>query len=90
MYLKKDERPVFTMDYEGNRISRADLPPRDTRRWVARRKALVVAAVNGNLIDREEACEVYGLSDEELQSWIDSLSAHGPNGLRVTALQRYR
>lgn len=90
MFLKKDERPTFAVDHNGKRISRADLPPQDTSRWVARRKAVVVAAVNGDLIDRVEACEAYGLSDEELQGWIDSLSTHGPNALRVTALQRYR
>jgi hypothetical protein len=42
-----------------------DLPPVDTKRWVARRKAAVVAAVRSGAIGLEEACRRYGLSGEE-------------------------
>ena len=42
-----------------------DLPPADTKRWVIRRKAMVVAAVRGGLISLEEACRKYTLSVEE-------------------------
>lgn len=66
------------------------LPPAGTRRWVARRKAAVVAAVRQGVITREEACRRYELSKEELSSWQQSFEAHGVNGLRVTDLALYR
>jgi Protein of unknown function (DUF1153) len=66
------------------------LPPAGTRRWVARRKAAVVAAVRRGLINREEACRRYELSEEELSSWQRSFEAYGVNGLRVTHLRQYR
>ena len=49
--------------------SRADLPPPDTERWVARRKATVVAGVHQGLITLEEACRRYALSIEEFLAW---------------------
>jgi transposase-like protein len=66
------------------------LPPAGTRRWVARRKAAVVAAVRQGVISREEACRRYELSEEELSSWQRSFEAYGINGLRVTQLAQYR
>ncbi len=67
-----------------------DLPPSDTVRWVIRRKAELVAAIRGGLLSLEDACERYQLSEEELQSWANSLSKHGVRGLRSTRLQLYR
>jgi hypothetical protein len=84
------ERPVSVIGPDGARLTRADLPSPDTRRWVARRKAAVVAAVNGGLMTAEEACRTWDLSEEELQMWRDAVAAHGVNALRTTALQRYR
>ena len=43
-----------------------DLPPRRTKRRVARRKAALVTAVRNGAIDLEEACRRYELSEEEL------------------------
>ncbi|MEM9049236.1 MAG: DUF1153 domain-containing protein [Pseudomonadota bacterium] len=90
MYIKKQTGPVFVTGTNGELISRADLPPADTKRWVARRKAAVVAAVNGGLISEEEACERYGLSLEELNSWRNAVARHGTRALRVTAMQTFR
>ncbi|WP_316016099.1 DUF1153 domain-containing protein [Roseobacter sp. HKCCA0434] len=90
MYLKRSDRPIFVKDHAGRTIARTDLPPPDTRRWVARRKAIVVAAVDGGMITEEEACDLYALSGEELAQWRDALTRHGLNALRVTSLQRYR
>ena len=66
------------------------LPPSDTRRWVMRRKAQVVAAVRSGLLSFEEACERYTLSEEEFKSWITLLDQHGLRGLRATRMQEYR
>ncbi len=44
----------------------APLPPPNTVRWVAHRKAAVVAAVRAGKITYEEACSYYQLSEEFL------------------------
>jgi hypothetical protein len=66
------------------------LPPANTKRWVIRRKAEVVAAVRGGLLSRTDACARYGLSDEELQIWQRLVEAHGLMGLRTTRVNQYR
>jgi transposase-like protein len=67
-----------------------DLPPPNTKRWVVRRKAAVVAAVRSGAITLEDACRRYGLSEEEFLSWQRAFDAHGLPGLRTTRLQAYR
>jgi len=67
-----------------------DLPPRDTRRWVTRRKAQVVYAVQAGLITLKDACERYNLTPEEFASWQTMIKKHGLGGLRVTHLTKYR
>jgi hypothetical protein len=71
-------------------MSLDDLPPPDTKRWVIRRKAEVVAGVRSGLISLEEACERYSLSIEELLSWLRLIDSHGVRGLRATRVQDYR
>jgi Protein of unknown function (DUF1153) len=66
------------------------LPPVDTKRWVARRKAVIVDAVHRGAITLEEACRRYRLSVEEFHAWQRAIEAHGVAGLRVTRLQIYR
>lgn len=66
------------------------LPPRDTARWTARRKALVAAAVTGGEISESAACARWDLSPEELSAWIRDFSRHGVDGLRTTRVQFYR
>lgn len=67
-----------------------DLPPPDTRRWVMRRKAEVVAGVRAGLLTVEEACQRYDLSVEEFTAWQETIDRHGVHALRVTRLQDYR
>jgi Protein of unknown function (DUF1153) len=67
-----------------------ELPPRETKRWVARRKAAVVTAVCSGAIGLEEACRRYELSEEEFHAWERGIAAYGVAGLRVTRLQIYR
>ena len=66
------------------------LPPPNTKRWVIRRKAAVVAAVRTGAISIEEACRCYQLSEEEFRSWERALEIHGIAGLRATRIQQYR
>ena len=67
-----------------------DLPPPNTKRWVIRRKAEVVAAVRSGVISLDEACRRYTLSIEEFLTWQRLIDRHGMAGLRVTRLQDYR
>jgi hypothetical protein len=67
-----------------------ELPPPDTKRWVIRRKAIVVSAVRSGVLTLEEACQRYKLSIEEFLSWQRLIDSHGLAGLRVTRLQDYR
>jgi len=79
----------------GGRVATApralpDLPSPDTKRWVVRRKAVVVQAVRSGSISLQEACRRYNLSVEEFLAWQRAIERHGIPGLRVTRLQIYR
>ena len=80
----------FVIGPDGQRLTISDLPPADTKRWVIRRKAEVVAAVRGNLLSIDEACEHYNLSVEEFQAWQKAIERHGIQGLRTTRIRSYR
>ena len=64
-----------------------DLPPSNTQRWVARRKAAVLAALGSGAITMEEACRRYALSEEELLAWQRAFEAQGLPGLRASRLR---
>lgn len=66
------------------------LPAPDTKRWVARRKAVVVEAVHSGAVELAEICQRYNLSVEEFAAWERAIERHGVPGLRVTRLQIYR
>ena len=98
--INQDDRPPRhwlksknTMNIEITEHSPAplfDLPPPSTKRWVVRRKAVVVAAVRNGMLSLQEACERYNLSVEEFLAWQRSIDRYGVPGLRVTRLQIYR
>jgi hypothetical protein len=67
-----------------------DLPPPTAAYWVPRRKAELLAAIDGGLIGLSDACARYRLSDEELGSWRRALGRAGVSGLRVTKLRHVR
>jgi hypothetical protein len=67
-----------------------DLPPPDTQRWVIRRKAQVLSAIEGGRISRAEACARYRISEAELRLWERAITCAGVPGLRVTRVQIYR
>jgi hypothetical protein len=90
MYLKKVDGPRAVTLPDGRVMTRADLPPADTRRWVASRKAAVVRGVAFGLISRAEALRRYGLSDEEFDGWVAAVAEHGEQALKATALKKYR
>jgi hypothetical protein len=71
-------------------LTLGDLPSSSTTYWVSRRKAEVLAAIDGGLLTIEEASARYRLSTEELDAWRRSVDRAGIAGLRVTRLQHYR
>jgi len=90
MYLKKVPGPRAVTLPDGTVLSRADLPPRDTRRWVASRKLMVVRAVVYGLMTQAEAQAEYGISQDEFHEWLQAVSDHGAQGLKVTAVKKTR
>jgi hypothetical protein len=90
MYLKKGTGPRVVTLPDGTQMTRADLPPARTTRWVARRKAAVVRGVESGLITLKEAMDLYGLSEEEYELWASRISRHGTEGLKTTLTQQFR
>jgi len=75
---------------DGSVLALADLPPPDAQRWVASRKAIVVAAVRGGLLSMSDACARYRLTTEEFLGWQMQVDRNGLQGLRATRVQEYR
>jgi hypothetical protein len=67
-----------------------DLPSPTTKRWVVKRKAMVVAAVRNGVLSVQEVCQRYNLSVEEFLAWQRAIDRYGIPGLRATRLQIYR
>ena len=83
-------RAKYVIGPDGSPLTIADLPAPGTKRWVIRRKAEVVAAVDGGLLTLDEASKRYSLSLEEFMVWEAVLHRHGLAGLRATRAQQYR
>lgn len=90
MFLKKVDGPRAVTLPDGTVMTRADLPPVETRRWVASRKAAVVRGVLYGLVSQSEALERYQLSEEEFSSWVAAVADHGEDALKATSLKKYR
>jgi hypothetical protein len=78
-------RSKFVTGLDGSPLTLADLPAPGTKRWVAKRKAEVVAAVRGGLLSLEKACDRYQLTVDEFLSWQSSIDEHGLTGLRASS-----
>lgn len=78
-----NSRPNSVIGPMGRNLTRADLPPPDTTRWVASRKAQVVAAVDSGLLTIEQVMARYNLSHEEFVGWQHAMDRAGVSGLRV-------
>ena len=83
-------RPAQVIGPLGEPLTLEALPPASTRRWVVRRKAEVVAAVNGGLLTIDEVLKRYDLTLEEFASWQRAVDRSGMQGLRVTRIHHYR
>ena len=67
-----------------------ELPPPNTRRWTAPRKAAVLEALRNGKLTLEEARQRYALSLEELRAWERHFERHRVYGLHATRVQLYR
>ena len=83
-------RPDSVIGPLGQPMTLASLPPPDTKRWNAHRKAELVAAVHGGLLTTAEVCERYSIELEEFVSWQRGLDRLGVRGLWVTHSQKHR
>ncbi len=90
MGIRQEPRSTGVLSPFGKPLTIDDLPPPDTKRWVIRRKAEVVAGVRSGLLTLEQACTRYTLSVEEFLSWERLIDKHGVRGLRATRIQQYR
>ncbi len=76
----------YVIGPHGTVLTLRDLPdPKD--RWVPRRKAILVALLEGALVTREYLLNRYqNLSDTELDDWITTYKRRGLRGLRLKSL----
>lgn len=88
--MESFETASYVIGPDGERMTIDDLPAPETRRWVPRRKARVVAAVEGGLISEDEAFKRYAISAEEYETWKGAMSKFGMRGLCVTQINRVR
>jgi hypothetical protein len=80
-----DRHSVHVVGPDGSVLTPANLPPANTVRWSARRKAQVIAAVHGGLLTMPQACHRYAISHEEFMEWERHYKAEGLEGLRASA-----
>ena len=90
MFLKKVDGPRSVTLADGTIMTQADLPPADTKRWVASRKAAVVRGVAYGLIAQSDALKRYQISEDEFHEWVKAVAAHGEEALKATAVQKFR
>ena len=89
--MGRDGTPAaYVIGPDGNPLTMSDLPAPNTKRWVARRKGQVVAAVQGGLLTLEDALNRYNLTVEEFLTWRYAVNRFGLAGLRATHAQEYR
>jgi hypothetical protein len=85
-----NSRPARIIGPQCEVLTGDNLPPPDTTRWVASRKAQVVAAVESGLLTIEEVLVRYDLSFEEFYAWQRAMDRAGVAGLRVGWSQQDR
>ena len=73
-------KKVMFKDPSKDEVKSIHLPSPDTKRWVPRRKAMIVNAVHSGAMSLEEVCRCYELSVEEFVTWQRAIETHGIPG----------
>ena len=66
------------------------LPPANIKNWTCKDKAAVVLAVGHMGLSFDDAIRIYGLSEEELNSWFDRFSIGGLDALKENNILQFR
>lgn len=85
-----NSRPAAVIGPRGRALTAETLPPPDTCRWVASRKAQVVVAVESGLLTLDQVLARYNLSLEEFAGWQRAMDRAGVPGLRVASVRHDR
>lgn len=85
-----NSRPARIVGPNNKVLDLESLPPANTSRWVAHRKAQVVAAVESGLLTIDQVIARYNLSVEEFAGWQRAMDRAGVAGLRIAWLQKDR
>jgi hypothetical protein len=83
--MRESKQGAHVIGPDGSILTMANLPPTHLKRWVARRKAEVIAAVKGGLLTMPEACARYSISSDEFLEWKRHYESDGLEGLRASA-----
>jgi len=83
--MRENKQTAQVIGPDGSILTLANLPPVHLKRWVARRKAEVIAAVKGGLLTMSEACARYCISSDEFREWERHYESDGLAGLRASA-----
>jgi len=78
------KRCGYVVGPDGQVLTPSNLPEPGRIRWVARRKAELIAAVGGGLLTMDDACRRYAISPEEFTDWERRYVRRGLGGLRVS------
>jgi DNA-binding winged helix-turn-helix (wHTH) protein len=68
-------------------LTRGNLPPPSTKRWVLSRKAELAAAVHVGLISWNEIASSYRVRRQDIEAWISKLVGRGPEALLTLRAQ---
>lgn len=69
MHIRKVSAPRVVRRPDGSILSLADLPKSNSVRWVRRRKAMLIDAIDLGLLTDRDAEARYGISETELNAW---------------------
>ena len=78
-----EKRCGYVIGPDGSILTPSNLPQGRVR-WLAQRKAELIAAVSGGLLTMDDACLRYAISPEEFTDWERRYVRHGMDGLRVS------
>jgi len=83
-----NEADELVIGPNGDVLTREALPPTKDIRWVARRKAEIVIAVNSGLLTLTEVSGRYAIAPEEFFCWKTDYESRGLMALQQSAVSR--